>query len=133
MARVGTARAVLLAAGLLLVGDLFLPWRTVCVEVGASTACGTRPGWAGIGTAVGLTAIGLLLWESLLALDVRLPAARVASAAAAAAVLSLTIAELLLHDGRRWPAWAGLALATVQTVAAFAQKKRRDPPHRSRL
>jgi hypothetical protein len=128
LAELTTATKVLLAAGLLLLIDLFLSWQKVCVDLGAfggPSACGTRSGWHGVGIIVGLLVIALIAWEGLQIAKVTaswtLPVgANLISAGLAAAVLVFTIIKFLAdNEARSWPSWVGLLLAIAVGVGGW--------------
>ena len=91
LADLSTATKVLLGAGVLMFIDLFLSWQKVCVSApGFPETCGTRSGWAGWGTLVGLLVIALIVWEGItlagIASNLNVPvAASIVSAGASAA------------------------------------------------
>jgi hypothetical protein len=111
---------LLLGAGLLLFIFLFFDWQQVDVGVGTIGATG----WHGWGTAAGIFAIALLLWEAVQVLGVKVPELPIKpamlSAALAAAVLVFTVIKFLVdNEVRHWPAWIGLILAIVIGVGGW--------------
>jgi hypothetical protein len=108
---------LLLGAGLLLFIFLFFDWQQVCVSGNGFSACGGRSGWHGWGVLVGLLVIGLILWEvvQLLGVKIELPIKpALLSAGLAAGVLLFTVIKFLVNnEARHWPSWVGLILAIV--------------------
>jgi hypothetical protein len=121
-------RALLPAAGAVLLADLFLSWQQACFDTGAGSVCAARSGWHGIGVLAGLLAIALVAWEVLRTTG-RAPAVptspQVVSAALALATAAVGVITFLSHDeARHWPAWLGLLL--VLLIAFGGWQRRRD-------
>ena len=102
----------------------FFDWQQVSgfgITVGHSE-------WVGIGVVAGLAAIAVLLWE---AFRIVQPEVRFGTVTAGAisvllalVLLVFTLLTFLTHNEfRHWPAWAGLVLAAVVTVAAGARAR----------
>jgi hypothetical protein len=130
LADLSTATKVLLGAGVLMFIDLFLAWQKVCVSApGFPETCGTRSGWAGWGTLVGLLVVALIVWEAItlagIASNLNVPvAASIVSAALAAGILLFTIIKFLIdNEARSWPAWLGLLLAIAIAVGGWLKYK----------
>jgi hypothetical protein len=107
-------------AGLLLFIFLFFDWQQV--DIGPITAGAS--GWEGWGTAAGIFAIILVLWEAVQILGVKLPELPVKpvliSTGLAALVLLFTVIKFLVdNEFRHWPAWVGLILAIAIGVGGF--------------
>ena len=131
LARLSTASKLLLGAGLLLFIDLFLSWQKVCVSFANVSSCGSRSGWHGWGTLVGILLILLLAWELIRVMEVAIPnvnlPAALVSAALAAGVLIFTIIKFLADNtARHWPAWLGLLLALIVGAGGFLRWQEGD-------
>jgi hypothetical protein len=130
LADLSTATKLLLGAAVLMFIDLFLSWQKVCVSApGFPEQCGTRSGWAGWGTLVGLLVVALIVWEGItlagIASNLNVPiAASIVSAALAAGILLFTIIKFLAdNEARSWPAWVGLILAIAIAVGGWLKYK----------
>ena len=128
----------LLGGAFLLLADLFLDWSTATVDVaGAVTVEAGTSAWGGWGAAAGLLLIAFLIIEISMFLGWVVATARLLSAAAliALAAAAFTYIEFFTGttsvnvgsavsvavDDRLWPAWLGLALATIVAGAAVTR------------
>ena len=107
-------RALLPAAGAVLLADLFLSWQQACFDTGTGSVCAARSGWHRIGVLAGVLTAALVAWEVLrstgreptLSVSPQLVSATLALTTAAVGVITF-----LSHDeARHWPAWLGLLL-----------------------
>jgi hypothetical protein len=130
-----TASIVALVASALLVGDLFLGWQRASVEVaGVVDVESTSMGWSGWGFSVGLLALLIMvvalaqlrgtrtverhaLTAGVLALG--LLAATLLAVFSGDATVDVAGVAAVEVDSTQWPAWAGLVLGVIASVAAL--------------
>lgn len=129
MNRLSAAQKLLLAVGLLLLIDFFLPWQRACSpdipELGIQGTCVTATtGWSGVGVIAGLFLVAMLVWEALLAFGSNInlgnmsPAAIGAGLAAGAALFTL-IRALTGLELAALGTWIGIVLALVLGYGAY--------------
>ena len=114
---------IVLAGGLVLLIDTFLPWQRACGSVGGSSLCVSRNGWHGFGVIVGLLVIALLCWEilRLAGIKIRLPLHHsLVSACIGAALVLFTVIKIFDDsEFRAYGSWLGLVLAIVVGIGAW--------------
>ena len=127
MARLSTGSKILLATGVLLFIDLFLPWQRECVDLGAfGGGCASLNGFNGLGILVALLVIALLVWEGLLIAGVNInmgtTSPALISAILGAATALFTIILLLTRlSSISFGAWIGLILGLVLAYGAYVR------------
>ena len=130
-----TASIVALVASALLVGDLFLDWQRVRVEVaGVADVESTSMGWSGWGFSVGLLALLIVVVALAQLRGTRTLAGHALTAGVLAlGLLAATFLAVFSGDASvdvagvvgvevqstLWPAWAGLVLGVIASVAAL--------------
>ena len=127
----------LLVSSLILLISLFLPWQTIpgCEETASgilAVSC-SLSGFAGLGALVALLAIGVLVWEGMLAAGVKIstgtmsPALIGAIAGAATAAFALIKFLTSLGGGTlgaykvTWGAFVGLVALLAVAYAAYVR------------
>jgi hypothetical protein len=115
---------VVLGGSLLYLLFSFLDWQQVSF-LGAHAGISE---WHGIGVIAGLLALALLLWEGARLLGLRIEfgpiTAGLGSIGLALLLLVFTVITFLTHnEARHWPAWLGLLLSIVITIAAFRRAR----------
>lgn len=133
LAKLSTADAILLGAGVLYFVDLFLPWNRLC-EQRPGGLCVSASGWSGVGTLSGVVVIVLIVWTALLAAGMALPDSLpswTVSCGGAALILLLTIVRAAQRPAIRgffglpFPLsrfvflWVGLILAILLALAGY--------------
>jgi hypothetical protein len=127
------ARAVAMAASLLLIADLFVGWQRTTVRVpGAVDLQATNSGWTGWGLVAGVLAVVVAVLAlaglrgraahggaTLLAACGLLAATALAVLTGNADVRLVAGAVGVEVQATRWPAWAALALAVVVAAACL--------------
>jgi len=119
------AQVVLVCAVLYLIFSFF-DWQQVSVTIFGQTATGGLTEWHGVGVVAVLICIALIVWEVVRALQVDVPIGShgMVSVSLAVALLVFTVITFLSHnEARHWPAWVGLLLSIVITVAAFQRAR----------
>jgi hypothetical protein len=119
------AQVVLVCAVLYLIVS-FLDWQQVSITIFGQTATGGLTEWHGVGVVAALLCIALIVWEVVRALQVDVPIGShgMVSVSLAVALLVFTVITFLSHnEARHWPAWVGLLLSIVITVAAVQRAR----------
>jgi hypothetical protein len=115
---------VVLGGSLLYLLFSFLDWQ----QVSFLSAHAGISEWHGVGVIAGLLALALLLWEGARLLGLRIEfgpiTAGLGSIGLALLLLVFTVITFLTHnEARHWPAWVGLLLSIVITIAAFRRAR----------
>ena len=134
MARMSTGQKILLGAGILLLIDLFLPWE--CVDIfggvdlnipGVDTSGNVCiNGFNGLGFLAGLLAIGLIVWEVMLAMGVAInmgttSPALVSAILGGATALFAIIRFLQALGDFGFGAFVGILLALILAYGAYVR------------
>jgi hypothetical protein len=124
---------VMLGAAFVYLGVLVLDWHRTTIEIaGVTTVRATELGWSGWGALAGVAAIGLVVVNSMrlyrgiepaptfgildLVLGVAILSATVAAVFSGGA--NVEVAAVAVETNTvLWPAWAGLALASIVAVS----------------
>jgi hypothetical protein len=127
--------ALVLGGALALLGDLFLDWRNVTVDLPLVHVDAGSSGWASWGAIAGVLVLGLIGWEIARRLGVRTAGADGISAILALGTLVFVVVRFLEdatdvsvaatvdvgESARQWPAYVGVVLAVVVAGAALTR------------
>jgi hypothetical protein len=123
MARMSTGSKILMAAGVLLFIDLFLPWQSV--DFGPFGSANVS-GFSGLGILVAILVIALLVWEGLLIAGVNInmgttSPALISAILGGATALFTIILFLTRLTAVSFGAFIGLILALVLAYGAYVR------------
>jgi hypothetical protein len=126
LSEISTGTKLLLAAGILLLIDMFLAWQRVEVEVaGVEVASAEESAWGtGLGVVMGLVLILLLVWVVIQVMNVKLNFELPVTEAwltlgLGVAVFALALLKNLVDDFSAWPSYVGVALAALVAIGAW--------------
>jgi hypothetical protein len=137
MARASTAAKIILAAAILLLIDLFLPWQGVDLgEFGeAFGVSGNVSGFNGLGILVAILCIAVIAWEIMLMAGVNINMGTTSPVLISAILAGVTaaftiIAFLTKLSAIKWGAFLGLILALALAYGAYMRytESRAAPP-----
>ncbi|HKD95747.1 MAG TPA: hypothetical protein VKB43_13660 [Gaiellaceae bacterium] len=124
MKKLSTELQVVLGCAVLLFIFSFFDWQQVS---GFGVTFGLNE-WHGVGVFAGLLVVALLVWEGVRLYGPEMQLGGLSegliSVGLALLVALFTLITFLTHnEARHWPAWVGLLLAIVLTVAALARAR----------
>ena len=126
LSEISNGTKLLLAAGILLLIDMFFAWQKVSVSVGGvELASASRSGWHGFwGIVMGLLLLVLLAWVVIQVLNVELNFELPITEAwltlgLGLLVFAFALIKNLVDDYSAWPAYVGVVLAALVAVGAW--------------
>src|SRR5215212_5197037 len=126
LSEISNGTKLLLAAGILLLIDMFFAWQKVSVSVGGvELASASRSGWHGFwGIVMGLLLLVLLAWVVIQVMNVKLNFELPITEAwltlgLGLLVFAFALIKNLVDDYSAWPAYVGVVLAALVAVGAW--------------
>jgi len=126
LSEISNGTKLLLAAGILLLIDMFFAWQKVSVSVGGvELASASRSGWHGFwGIVMGLLLLVLLAWVVIQVMNVKLnfelPITESwLTLGLGVLVFVFALIKNLVDDYSAWPAYVGVGLAALVALGAW--------------